>query len=126
MPVAAQENRVADSLLVHGDDLATEVEPGEDLVRQPADLVEDGSWRSFGPSEKSAYGRVRGRADLLGGNDRQRSGPEAMLLVQAEVLGAVREGEEPGLTDVPARERLEDGLQAAGPRCRDPRGRDRR
>ena len=38
-----------------------------------------------------------------------------MPLVQAEVLGAVREGEEPGLTDVPARECLEDGLQEPTP-----------
>ena len=54
---------------------------------------------------------LRHSAGLLGGHDREGPGPEAVLLVQAEVLGAVREREEPGLTDVPAREGLEDGPQ---------------
>jgi hypothetical protein len=35
------------------------------------------------------------------------AGPETVLLVQTEMLGARRKGEEPGLPDIPASERLE-------------------
>ena len=41
-PVGAHQDGVTDSLLEHRDDLAAEVEPAEDPIRQPADLVEDG------------------------------------------------------------------------------------
>ena len=47
----------------------------------------------------------------LGHHDRQRSGPEAVLLVEAEVLGARCEGEQPGLPEIPALEGLEHGLK---------------
>ena len=109
--VGAHHHGVTYSLLEHRDDLAAEVEPAEDLIRQSADLVEGRVAAALRILREERVRAPRDRPCLLGGQDGERPGPEAVLLIEAEVLGAVSEREEPGLTDVPAREGLENGAE---------------
>ena len=109
--VAGEDECVADPLRRHSDDLALEVETAKDGVRELANLVQQrgSAVRDLRRGERVPAVGIRG--GRLGGHHRETAGPEAVSLVEAQVLGARREGEEPGLPHAPAFERLQDRLE---------------
>src|SRR5262249_53827713 len=102
-----QQQSLAESLLADCADLPACVQPGKIRL---GDVGAFGQ-RRIAPAQLE---RVRSRGgDFLGHDARQMLRPEAELLVQGDVLRALREREEPALADAPFVEYGHGGLEQA-------------